>query len=114
MTNLTRFKHYVVKNGMLDKADIRATNPIPICSQDKLIGFANVYDDSRVALIEGVLSPSTPERLELELESRTYYLDAKISYRGLMNYPYVVANVESLTLTTEPIKGQMPLSLKEL
>lgn len=105
-----------VKGTLLEKVSIRAQNPVPIQNDvQRILGFANVRDLGYQGLAECAMDPSTPERLDLELGNRKYWMNAVLEFRGFVSglgsgvLPTAVY-VKALVLSTQPIEGQEPLA----
>jgi hypothetical protein len=111
---ICRFSHYIFKEGILEGCEIRADNPVAIYSDaNRLLGFGNISDDGHRGLCVCALDPANPERLDLETESRAYWLDADIYFRGLKYLPAKIAYIKRLILTTCAIENQDPVSLSD-
>jgi hypothetical protein len=109
-----RFKYYLMKPEGLTGAEFRSHNPVPIYSEaGKIVGFGNTYDSGSKVYFECALDPACPERFDLQLNLRKYYLNANLNVRGLQNERQV-AHVYALVLQTDIIEGQPEVSLLEL
>jgi hypothetical protein len=115
-----RFKHLIHKTYGLEGLEFRSTGPVPILSDnDKIIGFASVVDSERSAIVHCAIDPANPERLDLELDNRDYWLDANLTIRGLASklqhrFEPAFAVVDSIRLVTFPLDNQDKVSLDPL
>lgn len=98
--------------------------PVPIFGDSKrLLGFASISADDRNVWANCAIDPNCPERLDLEVNSRKYWLDAELESRGVMSlnanqkdglnklFLPTVVSVKALFLTTDPIEGWEPVDL---
>jgi hypothetical protein len=105
-------KDIVVRRGL----EGRSSGPVPIfASTGKIIGFATILNEAGAVVADCAIDPSTPERLDLETNARSYWLDAALEYRGMVlgenGFVPTVVYVQALSLTeTElddtPIDGE--------
>ena len=100
-------KDLVVQKGL----EGRASGPVPIFDDTgKIIGFATITNEAGVVVANCAIDPGTPERLDLETGSRSYWLDAALEYRGFMNtedsgFVPTLAYVQALCLTATRLSG---------
>ena len=92
----------------------RSSGPVPIFdSTGKLIGFATILNETGAVVAECAIDPSTPERLDLETNARTYWLDAALEYRGFMHtregFVPTLVYVHALSLTPHEIENATPI-----
>lgn len=108
-------KELVVRRGL----EGRSSGPVPIFSDaNKIIGFATITNDAGAVMAECAIDPSNPERLDLETESRSYWLDAALEYRGFYRgsqeddtgFHSTIVWVQALCLTSKEIEGQNPVT----
>jgi len=82
----------------------RSSGPVPIFNdENKIIGFATIVNEVGAVVAECAIDPSTPERLDLETGSRSYWLDGALEYRGFVNtdngFQPTIVWVQALRLT---------------
>lgn len=96
----------------------RSNGPVPIFNDEgKIIGFASVLNEAGAVVVECAIDPSNPERLDLETESRSYWLDAALEYRGFYKgvqkddagFHSTIVYVKALRLTLEKVEDQSPI-----
>jgi hypothetical protein len=111
-----RFKTLLLKHP--PGLEFRSDGPIPIYSDDdKLLGFATSTEYGAYALLDCAIDPATPERLEMEIMSKPYWMDAVLEYRGFISslkpgYVPTVAHVKALVLTSYEVPGQESIDLQ--
>lgn len=113
-----RFKHPLLKSrpgqGLSD-IEFRAEGPVPIYNDArKIIGFGTVADQKGFGMVNCAIDPATPERLDLEIDGRRYWLDPVLEFRGYTPSPQggwlpTLAHVRGLYLTLSPVPGQEPV-----
>lgn len=115
-----RFRAPLLKRGgniHLEKVEFRADGPVPIYNDSsKIIGFATVSDQKQFGMANCAIDPANPERLDLEVGAKPYWLDAVLELRGFIltvGEP-TVAYVKGLILTTTKVPDQEPINLMEL
>lgn len=101
-----RFQHIL----SLGDFEVRAINPVPIYGDsNRLIGFASVDPINGGAILHCAIDPANPERLDLELQTRSYWMDADLEARGLQRGPDgfrpTIFWVNTLRLTSTEIPG---------
>jgi hypothetical protein len=102
--------------------EVRAEpSPVPVFGDHKLLGFATIENQKHIALAHIAIDPACPERLDIELKARAYWLDANIECRGIMSKAIfqtggvrpalvpTVIYVKALHLTGEPIPYHDPI-----
>lgn len=110
-----RFRAPLIKRGDIHQIEFRADGPVPVYNDNqKLIGFATVVDQRGFGLANCAIDPANPERLDLETNSRTYWLDAILEFRGFLGgaqrgFSPSIAYVKGLVLTAIRIDGQEPI-----
>ena len=96
----------------LQSVEFRSDGPIPIFNDSqKIIGFATLTDAKGFGFLECAIDPANPERLDLEIGAKRYWMDATLELRGFGFAPgkAAVAYVNGLTLTTTAIPDQEPI-----
>lgn len=97
--------------------EFRADGPVPVYSEnEKLIGFATIADTNQgYSLASCAIDPATPERLDLELGDKPYWMDAILEFRGFVSrmgvfgFSPTIAYVKGLALTTIKVPNQTPI-----
>lgn len=95
--------------------EFRTDGPVPIYNEaDKLIGFASVGDLGSHGVADCAIDPATPERMDLEIDTRTYWMDALLEFRGFISnvptgFKPTIAYVRGLIMTTQQVAGQEPI-----
>lgn len=107
-----RFSKELVVSRQLEG---RSSGPVPIFSTaGKIIGFATISNEMGAVVADCAIDPSTPERLDLETGSRSYWLDAALEYRAFVHFgssfvPTLVY-VQALILTSDELEDATPVS----
>lgn len=108
--NLFRFTHSILKTGLLANARVLAANPIPVRGVGgDLVGFAVLEDIGRFVSVRASIDPARPERLDLEVGERPYWLDASVS----LDLKTGVFFVSSVSLTSVEVEGQEKIDGKD-
>jgi hypothetical protein len=110
-----RFRAPLIKRGDIHEIEFRADGPVPIYNDsDKIIGFGTVSDQRNFGMVTCAIDPANPERLDLEIGAKTYWLDAILEYRGFLGgssrgFNPTIAYVKGLILTTTRVADQEPI-----
>ena len=111
-----RFRAPLLKRGEgMQEIEFRAEGPVPIYNDnDKIIGFGTITDQRAFGMATCAIDPANPERLDLEIGAKTYWLDAILEFRGFMSgvqrgYVPTLAYVKGLILTTARVPDQEPV-----
>lgn len=110
-----RFRAPLLKRGDIRDIEFRTDGPVPIYNdQDKIIGFATVTDHKAFGMANCAIDPANPERLDLEIKAKLYWLDALLEYRGFLGgaqrgFNPTIAYVKGLILTTTRVPDQEPI-----
>lgn len=112
-----RFRAPLLKSlKNMEYVEFKSDGPVPIYNESqKIIGFATISDQRQFGMANCAIDPANPERLDLELNNRQYWMDAILEFRGFMSriqggYIPTVAIVKGLMLTTTSIPDQEPLN----
>lgn len=104
MNSVFHIQHSVPNN---EEKMYMSDNPIPIYSEDsRLLGFASIQKQKSYRVVFSMgLDPATPERLDIEIGSKRYWV--KVEFDRTEAFGIFV---RKLILVTEEIKGQYPIS----
>jgi len=111
-----RFRAELVNRKNLEA---RSEGPVPIFNDEsRIIGFASILNEGGATVAMCAIDPSTPERLDLETDTRKYWLDAALEFRGFVStsqgFAPTVVWVQALRLTTKEIECASPIGTGDL